>query len=100
MRILIDTGHPATVHYFRNFIKIMLAKGHKFCISARDKEVTHQLLDHYKIPYYSRGKGKNSLIGKFSYIPEADFNVYKRARNFKPDLFLSFGSQIVIKKKS
>jgi predicted glycosyltransferase len=26
MRILIDINHPAHVHYFRNFIKIMVKK--------------------------------------------------------------------------
>jgi hypothetical protein len=29
----------------RNFIKIMEGKGHKFFVSARDKEVTHSLLN-------------------------------------------------------
>ena len=30
MKILIDMNHPAHVHYFRNFIKLMEAKGHEF----------------------------------------------------------------------
>jgi len=27
MKILIDIGHPAHVHYFRNFIKMMESNG-------------------------------------------------------------------------
>lgn len=92
MKILIDIGHPAHVHYFRNFIKIMENKGHTFFISARDKEVTHSLLNHYQIKYSSRGKGRNGLIGKFFYLIEADYKIFKLAKKFKPDLFLSFGS--------
>ncbi len=92
MKIFIDIGHPAHVHYFRNFIKVMESKGHKFFISARDKEVTHSLLNHYQIVYTSRGKGKNGLMGKFFYLIEADYKIYKLAKKFKPDLFLSFGS--------
>ncbi len=68
MKIHLDIGHPAHVHYFRNFIKIMTEKGHTFSVTARDKEVTFTLLDKYKIPYTSRGKGKTGFIGKVSYI--------------------------------
>ncbi|TZF84448.1 DUF354 domain-containing protein [Pedobacter sp. BS3] len=92
MRILIDIGHPAHVHYFKNFISIMRNKGHDILITARDKEVTHQLLNEYKLDYYSRGRGKNSAIGKLIYMLKADWFLYKKARKFKPDYFLSFVS--------
>lgn len=92
MKIFIDIGHPAHVHYFRNFINIMEGNGHKFFVSARDKEVTHTLLKFYGINYISRGKGKKGLIGKLFYMIEADVKIYKLAKKFKPDIFLSFGS--------
>lgn len=92
MKIIIDIGHPAHVHYFRNFISIMKKKGHEFLIVARDKEVTHDLLNLYNIPYVSRGKGSNGLAGKILYILKADYIIYKLARKFKPDMFLSFAS--------
>lgn len=92
MKIFIDIGHPAHVHYFRNFIKLMKSKGHRFFIAARDKEVTHSLLNHYQIEYVSRGRGRKGLLGKFFYILEADYRLLKLAKKFNPDLFLSFGS--------
>ncbi len=92
MRILIDIGHPAHVHYFRNFIQLMQAKGHEFFISARDKEVIHILLEKYNIPFYNRGKGADGMRGKFLYIFRADILLLKKAMGFKPDLFLSFAS--------
>lgn len=92
MRIFIDIGHPAHVHYFKNFIHIMQEKGHWFFISARDKEITHQLLNYYKIPYQTRGKGKKGMAGKFFYILKADYLLLKMARQFKPDIFISFAS--------
>jgi predicted glycosyltransferase len=92
MRILIDIGHPAHVHYFRNFIKRMELAGHEFMVSARDKEVTHKLLDEYSIPYFNRGKGKNGLVGKILYMLVADFRLLRRTRKFKPDVYLSFVS--------
>ncbi len=92
MKIFIDIGHPAHVHYFRNFIKIMKAKGHSFFITARSKEVTHELLNYYNIPFLSRGSGRRGFIGKAFYVLEADFMLYKAAKKYNPDLFLSFGS--------
>jgi uncharacterized protein len=92
MKILIDFGHPAHFHYFRNFIQIMKEKGHEFVLVARDKEVLHTLLNDLKIPYISRGKGGKSLLCKLIYLFVADFIIYKTAKLFKPDVFLSFAS--------
>ena len=92
MKIFIDIGHPAHVHYFRNFIEIMANKNHKFLITSRNKEITFDLLNNYKIPYINRGKGGNGLFGKFFYMIKATFLIYKLAQKFKPDLFFSFGS--------
>jgi predicted glycosyltransferase len=92
MRIFIDIGHPAHVHYFRNFIKMMQSKGHDLFISARNKEVSQILLEKYSIPYFNRGKGSSNLIGKGAYFFKADWLLYNKALRFKPDIFLSFAS--------
>jgi len=92
MRILIDIGHPAHVHYFRNFIKIMENKGHEFLIISRNKELEHYLLINYNIPFFDRGKGSKSVFIKLGYMLKADYLILKEALKFKPDLFLSFGS--------
>ena len=92
MRILVDIGHPAHVHYFKNFIEIMKEKGHDFLITARDKEITFDLLDKYNLPYVNRGKGGNSLFGKLLHLFKADIYIYRQAKKFNPDLFLSFSS--------
>jgi uncharacterized protein len=92
MKILIDIGHPGHVHYFRNFIKIMEEKNNKFLVIARDKEVTFKLLEYYKIPYKTRGKGGKGFFGKLLYALLADFRILKYALIFKPDIFLSFSS--------
>lgn len=92
MKIYIDIGHPAHVHYFRNFIKIMVGKGHEFCVSARDKEVTFMLLKHYGISFFSRGRGGKGLLGKMFYLFKGDKFVYRTARKFNPDIFMSFAS--------
>ena len=61
MKIFIDIGHPAHVHYFKNFIWIMQEKGHVVYISARNKEVALDLLDYYKIHYFNRIQVRKGL---------------------------------------
>ncbi len=92
MKILIDIGHPAHVHYFKNLIRIMESKGHQFFIVSRDKEVALELLRIYKLDYRSRSTGGNSYIGKLFYLLKADSLILTCAIKFKPDLFLSCGS--------
>jgi len=92
MRILIDIGHPAHVHYFKNLVWAMQGKGHQFLICARNKEITFDLLRRYNFEFVNRGVGGCGVWGKFKYLAKADVLLYRFARDFKPDLFLSFSS--------
>jgi predicted glycosyltransferase len=92
MKIYIDIGHPAHVHYFRHFIKLMQQKGHEFLISARNKEVSEVLLNKYEIIYFSRGKGSSNLIGKFLYLIKTVIILFRGTLSYKPDLLISFAS--------
>lgn len=89
MKILIDIGHPAHVHYFRNLINTSKENGYEFVVVARDKEVSQELLRAYEIPFISRGKGASSRLGKFLYMIYANWIVWRIAIKEKPDLFLS-----------
>ncbi|MBD1397718.1 DUF354 domain-containing protein [Pontibacter sp. JH31] len=90
MRILIDINHPAHVHYFRNFYKIMKDGGHSITIVSRNKEMAHKLLRLYNIPYINRGKGRDGKVGKFIYLAYADFKLMQISLDVKPDLYLNF----------
>lgn len=92
MKIFVDIGHPAHVHYFKNLIKFLQLKGHIFFISARDRGMVKELLEAENLTFYNRGKGRNSILGKILYMFIADSLLLKKALKFKPDLFLSFGS--------
>lgn len=94
MNIYLDIIHPATFHFFHKFIGIMVRQGHDFFISAKDKEVTLELLDHYKINYFNRGKAANSPMGKALNIIMTDIKLYGRVRNFAPDIVISFSSPV------
>lgn len=92
MKIFIDLGHPAHVHYFKNTIWILEKQGHSFLITARNRSLIFYLLNHYGFKFFSRGKGSNGIIGKLLYMIYADFYLLYKALHFKPDIFLSFAS--------
>lgn len=88
MKILIDMGHPAHVHLFKNFIWEMENRGHDIKVTARDKDVTRQLLDAYNIPYELVGTmrgGKINLILEWIY---RDLKILTITRKFKPDILI------------
>ncbi|MBT3304650.1 DUF354 domain-containing protein [Candidatus Woesearchaeota archaeon] len=92
MRVLIDIGHPAHVHYFKYFIKIMTEKGHECLIVARNRGIVFELIKKFQLPFVSRGTGSKKMIGKMFYLLKADLKMIKIAKKFKPDIFLGFGS--------
>lgn len=64
MRILIDIGHPAHVHLYRNFIYEMQNHGHQFWITVKNVMASKELLQKYHIPFSQIGDKKDSLLGK------------------------------------
>ncbi len=91
MKILIDIGHPAHVHYFKNFIKIMSGREHQFLIVSRNRNVIFELLNQYEISFISRGKGSKSFLGKILYSFYSLYVILNASLKFKPNLFISQG---------
>lgn len=95
MKVFFDIGHPAHVHYFKHVIFHILENGGSVFVSARDRYPVFDLLEAYGIPYYNRGKGKDSMGGKLIYMLEADAKLYVKAREFNPDFLIGFGSPYI-----
>lgn len=95
MRYFFDIGHPAHVHYFKNVIFKLKGEGHEVFISARERFPVFELLEAYKLPYFNRGKGADSKIGKLLYLVKADLILLSKALKFKPDILLGFGSPYI-----
>tara|TARA_Y100000588_G_C14276972_1_gene934869 strand:- start:1467 stop:2519 length:1053 start_codon:yes stop_codon:yes gene_type:complete len=90
MNILIEIGHPAHVHMFKNFI--LSNKEHKILVTARDRKYVSELLDYHNIDYITVGKHKTSLYGKIFTLYHYNKELYRIAKNFNPHIFLSHGS--------
>src|SRR5262245_41525759 len=93
--ILIDLGHPAHVHLFRNAARDWQAQGHQVLFSALDREMILYLLQTYHLPYrvtYKRRPGKLNLMVELAL---RTLSTYRIAHQFKADLFVSFGNPTV-----
>jgi uncharacterized protein len=86
MRVAIDLLHPAHVHFFKNLIAILVARGDQVLLTARRKDITIELLDQLHLPYETistLGKGK---AGLFIEMITRDIRLYRRVRKFQPDV--------------
>ena len=92
MKIIVDIGHPAHIHYFKNCARILERKGHNFLFVVRERDSTIELIKSTGFDYVSRGKGGHGLIKKLLMIPKIDKIIFDIAKKFKPDIFLSFSS--------
>ncbi len=64
MNFLIDIGHPAHVHYYRNLAVDLEKKGHQVFWTVKEIEVAKRLLDHYGFKYIVLPKKSDGLFGK------------------------------------
>jgi len=64
MKLLIDIGHPAHVHLFRNFYFRMKDRGHIITVTVKEIPSARQLLELYGIPYITLGSKSDNLLRK------------------------------------
>jgi predicted glycosyltransferase len=94
MRILIEAHHPGDIHFWKYPVQLLLERGHKVLMVARDRDVMRRLVEAYSwIPYYipKRGSQKNKfpLLELF----RRQWTVGKAIHQFQPDVVASlFGS--------
>ncbi len=92
MKILIDIGHPAHVHFFKNAIDLLKAKGHTVIITSRDKEFAIKLLDDLGLEHFVLSKmSKGGLLGLGMELIKRNIALYKIVRKTKPDIMMAIG---------
>ena len=91
MKILLDIGHPKDVNVFSNVVLSLQNHGHDVKIVTRAKENTKNILNEYGFqcecgPYYK------TIVGKAFGVIINDIWLYKIAKKYQPDIFISPGS--------
>jgi uncharacterized protein len=86
MRVLIDVLHPAHVHFFRHFTTELRSLGHEVLITARDKDLTLELLEAVQMPAEVLSRQRTGPIGLASEMATRTFKLLNVARKWKPDV--------------
>ncbi len=94
MNILIDIGHPAHVHYYRNLATGLEAKGHKVFWSVKDLVPAKKLLDYYGFTYLVLPSKKDGLLGKIINQIKYDILILKFCRKHRIDM--AIGTSVTI----
>lgn len=90
MRIVVNMGHPAHVHLFKNMIWQLEKKGHEIKITAINKDILINLLSLYGFKYEIIGNYKNKTE-MISSLVTTTYKLYQIVKKFNPDFFIGFG---------
>ncbi len=92
MNLLIDIGHPSDLHLYKHFAREMQSRGHNVLFTCRDKDHLAAMLDDEGLPFECFGPNYKSITGKIVGLPRFTRMVWRVARRFNPDVFISSGS--------
>lgn len=84
-RVLIDVGHPAHVHMFRNLVHRVRAEGGDAIVAARDKDVTLDLCRGYNLPFVRvSGPWRGGALGLAGELLLRTARIAALTRRFRP----------------
>ncbi len=97
MRILIDISHPAHVHFFKNAIAELRARGHVIGIASREKDICTKLLNTLGLDHtpLSTAPAKKSIMAFTSEMAVHCFRLFNLARSFRPDVMLQIAGTFI-----
>ena len=96
MKILIDIGHPAHVHFFHQPIRLLQSAGHEVIITSRDKECALELLDGLGLEHHPLSAlGKGGMLGLGKELISRDLALLRVVKKIKPDIMAAIGGVFI-----
>ncbi len=95
MRLLFDVLHPAHVHFFRHLAETALAEGGDVLVTAREKDVTLELLRAYDLPHEVLTGIGGGAVGLAREMVVRTLKLTRRVRRFRPDLMLGIMGPVI-----
>ena len=89
MNVLFDIVDPADVHFYRYMVQQLQAEGHAVKLTARQKDVTIELLDRLSMEYECISKCGVGVFGLALELIVRYFHLFGVARRFKPDVMVA-----------
>lgn len=97
MRVLVDIGHPAHVHFFRNPIALLNERGHEVLITSRVKECSTDLLEEFGLRHrpLSALSDRGGVLAMGSELVRRDLALWRVVREFRPDRLAAIGGTFI-----
>ena len=96
MKILIDIGHPAHVHFFRNAVSLWRQSGDEVLITSRDKDVTLRLLNEYGLTHKCLSRAHSAKWRLGLELVGREFQLFSVARRFRPDVMAAIAGTFMV----
>lgn len=84
---MLDITHPAHVHVTKYMVKTLQDHGHQILVTARDKDITMDLLKAYGIDHIIVSDRGNGIKNFWWNWIKRDMDIYHIAKKFNPDMF-------------
>ncbi len=92
MRILIDIGHPAHVHFFYHPIQLLRQHGHDVLITSRDKDIALSLLEEFDLRHEKLSTARNTgLVSMARELIQRNLALWRVVRRYRPDVMAAIG---------
>ena len=91
MKVLIDIGHPAHVHFFREPMARLRADAHQVLVTSRVKEMAVELLDALGVEHVTLSAQRDGAMALARELLVRDTRLLRVARAFRPDVMAAIG---------
>ncbi len=91
MKVLIDMGHPAHVHFFRNAVEQLRGRGHDVLLTVQPKDVMASLLEAFRLSYVRVDNPNLPSILRPLKLAVRVCRLLRVMRRFSPDVVSSIG---------
>lgn len=94
MRVLIDIGHPAHVHYFKNLIRL-LSDSSSVTVTCRDIDIVKKLLINYDLSFEVVGEKGSGLFAKSMRLVQTSRQIRSIIKNRRIDIAMGVSGSAV-----
>ena len=89
MNVLFDIVHPAQVHFFKNAIRQLKSRGDQVMVTAREKDITIELLRALGIEHVCLSKKGANMAAMGVELIGRTWKLLKIIKQFKPDVMVA-----------
>ncbi len=95
MHVIVTIQHPAHVHFYRNAIADLEARGHEVTVFAREKDLVTDLLGAYGIEHTVLAGEARSRVGLLGVQLAYEVRLLRAVRRLDPDVLTAVGGVAV-----